>query len=591
MRTFVSAVVLCTSAWFAACGVSGPRPGPSASAPEGASGWTDKPGWSASTWMVAAANPLAVDAGYAMLDAGGSAVDAAIAVQMVLTLVEPQSSGIGGGAFLLHWDGTAVTALDGRETAPAAATEALFMHDGVPLTGPRAITGGRSVGVPGVLRMLAVAHQRHGRLAWARLFEPAIRLADDGFLISPRLARLLRGETALASDPAARAHFFTEDGTAKTAGTRLRNPQLAAVLRELASAGADRFYTGRIARDIVTKVTSHPTNPGVLSEADLASYAPRERTPLCFDYRTWRICGLPPPSSGTVALGQILGALESRALGRHAPRREPGGRWILDPEAVHAYAEAARLAYADRDAYLGDPDFVDVPVAGLLDPAYVRRRAALIGNRSMGVAPPGVPPGLLGDRVVVRGAERPSTSHISIVDAFGQALSMTTTVEDAFGSRQMVHGFMLNNQLTDFSAVPRDAAGHLVANRVQPGKRPRSSMTPVLVFDRATGRLEMTLGSPGGSAIVNYVGKVLIGTLDWGLTLQEAMALPNFGSRNGPTELEAGRVDAALAPALEARGHIVELTEQTSGVQGIERTASGWFGGADPRREGVARGR
>ena len=585
------AALVCGSAWLAGCGGTPPRQDGRATAPEGASGWVEKPGWSASTWMVAAANPLAVDAGYQMLDAGGSALDAAIAVQMVLTLVEPQSSGIGGGAFLLHWDGRRVSALDGRETAPAAASEALFVRAGTPLTGTDAIVGGRSVGVPGVLRMLALAHRRHGRLPWSRLFAPAIALADHGFAISPRLARLLRGEQALAHDPMARAHFYTPDGSPKAEGTVLHNPALAAVLRAVAADGVEAFYAGPVARDIVAKVTSHATNPGLLSEADLEAYTPREREPLCFDYRSSRICGFPPPSSGTVALGQIFGMLERVPLGDHRPTRGADGRWTLDAAAVHAYAEAARLAYADRDTYLGDPDFVTVPVRGLLDAAYIAQRAALIGARSMGAAAAGVPPGWRQARATVPSLEQPSTSHISIVDGFGQALSMTTTIEDGFGSRQMVHGFMLNNQLTDFSAVPRDVAGALVANRVQAGKRPRSSMTPLLVFDKASGRLEMTLGSPGGSGIINYVGKVLVGTLDWRLTIQEAIALPNFGSRNGPTELEAGRVDPALAAALEARGHTVHLIEQTSGLQGIQRTATGWFGGADPRREGIARGR
>jgi gamma-glutamyltranspeptidase / glutathione hydrolase len=558
-------------------------------APEGASGWTDKPGWHASRLMVAAANPLAADAGYQILQAGGSAVDAAIAVQMVLTLVEPQSSGIGGGAFLLHWDGARVQELDGRETAPAAATPDLFLRDGEPMPLAEAIASGRSVGVPGALRMLAAAHREHGQLPWATLFEPAIALAEQGFAISPRLAMLLAGEQALARDAEARAYFYTADGLPKSAGTVLRNPALAAVLREIAAGGADVFYTGAIAREVVSKVRAHPTAPGVLTMEDMAGYQPVEREPLCFEYRVARICGFPPPGTGTVALAQILGMLEPRDLAALPPVRDAEGRWLLDPEAVHLYTEAARLAYADRDAYVGDPDFVGVPVAGLVDPAYVRSRAALIGPRSMGQAAPGVPPGAMaGGRD--RSPERPSTSHISVVDAGGRAVSMTTTIEDGFGSRQMVRGFLLNNQLTDFSLVPTDAEGRLVANRVAGGKRPRSSMTPLLVFDRGTGHLTMTIGSPGGSAIINYVGKALIGTVDWGLNVQQAIALPNFGSRNGPTELEAGQVGATLVAALEARGHVVRLMPQTSGIQGIQWTATGWFGGADPRREGIARG-
>jgi len=564
-----------------------PQDGP----PESGSGWTDKPGWSSSRWMVAAANPLAVAAGAEMLEAGGSAIDAAIAVQMVLTLVEPQSSGIGGGAFLLHWDGQTMTALDGRETAPSAATDALFLRDGVPMRAAEAIVGGRSVGVPGVVRMLALAHRRHGTLPWARLFTPAIALAEQGFLISPRLARLLANEKALPSDPDARAYFYAADGQPHPAGFRLRNPALAAVLRRVASEGADVLYGGPLARDIVAKVRTHPTNPGLLSEADIEAYQPVDRDPLCFVYRAARICGFPPPSSGTVALAQMLGTLETRDLRSLAPTRLDAGHWRVSPEAVHLFAEAGRLAFADRDAYLADPAFVEVPVAGLMDPAYIRQRATLLGERSMGRAEPGVPPGRTQAAVAAPSLEQASTSHISVVDASGHAVAMTTTVEDAFGSRQMVHGFMLNNQLTDFSLTPRDAAGTVVANRVQPGKRPRSSMTPLLVFDRTSGQLQMTLGSPGGSAIINYVGKVLIGTLDWGLPVQDAISLPNFGSRNGPTELEQHRIDAAVGAALEARGHEVRYLDQTSGVQGITRTATGWAAGADPRREGIATGK
>ena len=540
--------------------------------------------------MVAAANPLAVAAGVEMLEAGGSAVDAAIAVQMVLTLVEPQSSGIGGGAFLLHWDGQAMAALDGRETAPAAATPSLFLRDGKPLPTAEAIVGGRSVGAPGVLRMLALAHQRYGKLPWATLFGPAVRIAEDGFAISPRLGRLLSTEKFLATDPEARQHFYTADGQPKTVGSILNNPALAAVLRRVASEGVDAFYTGDVARAIAAKVHAHPTNPGLLTEADIAAYQPVERTPLCFDYRQSRLCGFPPPASGTVALAQIMGVLESRNLASLTPTRIDAGHWTMAPEAVHLYAEAARLAFADRDAYVGDPSFVDVPVAGLIDRTYLAQRSALLGARSMGRAQPGVPPGRAQATAAAVSLERASTSHISVVDRFGNALAMTTTVEDAFGSRQMVHGFMLNNQLTDFSLSPTTADGASVANRVEPGKRPRSSMTPLLVFDRASGQLQMTLGSPGGSAIINYVGKFLLGTLDWKLNVQDAINLPNFGSRNGPTELEAGRVDAVLGPALEARGHEVRYIDQTSGLQAIQRTKTGWFGGADPRREGIARG-
>lgn len=560
--------------------------------PEAASGWTDKPGWSAKKWMVAAANPLATQAGAQMLREGGSAIDAAVAVQMVLTLVEPQSSGIGGGALMVHFDGQRVQAFDGRETAPMAVNESLFLQpDGKPLPFIDAVVGGRAVGTPGVLRLLALAHAQHGRLPWARLFEPAILLAEQGFAISPRLATLIRADRHLALDPAARAHFFEADGRPKAAGTVLKNPRLATTLREIAQQGVKAFYQGELALAMVNKVREHPRNAGLLSLDDLARYRAKERAALCFDHRQVRICGAPPPSSGTVALGQVLGMLAPMNLAALPPVRGPDGRWTLQPPAVHAYSEAARLAYADRALYLADPDFIDVPVDGLLAPAYLLQRRGLIGERSMGAAAAGQPPGSPPlSWAPDQSPERPSTSHISVVDTQGHALSMTTTIEDAFGARQMVGGFLLNNQLTDFSFVARDEQGRPVANRVQGGKRPRSSMTPLLVFDRASGQLLMTLGSPGGSAIINYVGKVLLGTLDWGLNVQDAISLPNFGSRNGPTELEAGRVDPALAPALAARGHTVRLIEQTSGLQGIERTPQGWFGGADPRREGVAIG-
>ncbi|MGY3864562.1 gamma-glutamyltransferase [Aeromonas bivalvium] len=558
-------------------------------APEAASGWTDKQGWQGSAFMVAAANPLAVDAGYQVIKAGGSAVDAAIAVQLVLTLVEPQSSGIGGGSLMLVWDGKRVASVDGRETAPAAATDQLFMRDGKPMAFYDGVVGGRSVGVPGTVRALALAHERYGKLPWASLFAPAITLAEQGFVISPRLATLLAKDPYLARDPDARAYFYQADGTPKAAGTRLTNPALARVLRTLADEGADAFYRGPLAEAMVTKVRSHPVNPGVLAATDLAGYSAKLRDGLCFDYRQSEVCGFPTPSSGTLALGQIFGMLESRDMAALKPVRGADGRLSASPEAIHLYSEAARLAFADRNQYVADMDFVSVPVAGMLDKGYLAQRARLIGQTSMGTAKPGTPP-----MAIARGKdatpELPSTSHVSIVDREGMAVSMTSSIEDGFGSRLMVNGYLLNNELTDFSFTSVDAAGLPVANRVEPGKRPRSSMSPLLVFDKESGALEMSLGSPGGSAIINYVGKTLLGTQDWGLNLQEAINLPNFGSRNGPTELEQGRTPALVVDALKARGHEVVLNEQTSGLQGVERNAQGWFGAADPRREGIAKG-
>jgi gamma-glutamyltranspeptidase / glutathione hydrolase len=568
-------------------------------APEAASGYTEKPGWSAQKLMVAAANPLATDAGHQVLRAGGSAVDAAIAVQMVLGLVEPQSSGIGGGLFLVHHDGKAVQAYDGRETAPAAATPELFMKDGKPMGFMEGVVGGRSVGVPGTLRALELAHRQHGKLPWKTLFQPAIVLAERGFALSPRLHAQLKDEASktLRNDPDSAAYFFAADGTPKAVGTPMRNPAYAAVLREVAERGAVALHEGPIARDIAAKVRSHPGNPGLLSESDLAGYRAKQREPLCFDYKAWRLCGMPPPSSGTLAIGQMMGMLSQHPLPTMAPVRMSFG---LEPsaDAVHLISEAGRLAYADRARYVADPDFVPLPggnAAALLDPAYLRQRAALIGERSMGRATAGSPTLAAVSRADDRSLELPSTSHVSVVDGHGNALAMTTTIENVFGAQIMVRGFLLNNELTDFSFAPSEN-GMPIANRVQGGKRPRSSMSPILVFLRQAqdgsenGQLLMSVGSPGGSAIINYTAKVLFATLDWKLDVQQAISLPNFGSRNGPTELEEGRSSPALAEALKARGHEVRVMAQTSGLQAIQRTPSGWFGGADPRREGIVMG-
>jgi gamma-glutamyltranspeptidase/glutathione hydrolase len=566
--------------------------------PEAASGYTEKPGWLARHDMVAAANPLATHAGHEVLLAGGSAVDAAIAMQMVLGLVEPQSSGIGGGAFLLHFDGKAVRVFDGRETAPASATEKLFQaEDGKTMRFFDRVVGGRAVGVPGVLRMLELAHRQYGKLPWATLFAPAIRLAEDGFAVSPRLALLIRNDPFLRRDPIAAAYFYDERGAPWPAGHVLRNPALANVLRDVAARGADAFYLGPVARDIVAKVRSHPVNPGGLSVADLAGYKALVREPVCRDYRKWNVCGLPPPSSGGLVVAQMLGILEGSDLAALAPRAAPGAS-RLQPgvEAVHLISEAGRLAYADRARYVADTDFVPLPgnsPAPLLASAYLAQRARLIGLRSMGRAQPGTPVLPAVSQGTDTSPELPSTSHLVAVDRYGNAVSMTTTVEDAFGSRQMVRGFLLNNQLTDFSADPVDAGGP-VANRVQPGKRPRSAMSPTMVFDKGGRQLLLTVGSPGGSAIPNYVVKVLVGVLDWGLDLQQAINLPNFGSRNGPTELELGRFDDDLKAGLTARGHDLRELPQTSGLHGVMRVPRHgepfWFGAADPRREGVAEG-
>jgi gamma-glutamyltranspeptidase/glutathione hydrolase len=562
--------------------------------PEAATGYQEKAGWAARKYMVAAANPLATEAGYEMLKQGGSAIDAGIATQLVLTLVEPQSSGIGGGAFLMYYDGKKVQAFDGRETAPSKADEHLFQHpDGTPLSRTEGIVGGRSTGAPGVLRMLALAHKQHGKLPWKTLFGPAIRLSEQGFKLSPRLHGLLAWDPYIRRDPVARAYFYAPNGEPWPVGHLLKNPELARTLREIAEGGADVFYTGRIARDIEAKVKGHPTNPGLLTAADIAAYQPKLREPVCNDYRVYTVCGMPPPSSGGIAVAQMLGMFETRDMKALAPKNG-----VPSADAVHVFSEVGRLAYADRDRYAADTDFVPLPGRGipaLLDKNYLSARASLVRQRSMGKAEAGHPPGVetAWNWGLDNSIEAHSTSHIVAVDQYGAGLSMTTSVEDAFGSRQMVDGFILNNQLTDFSFDSKDASGP-IANRVEAGKRPRSAMSPTIVFDKKTGRFVEAIGSPGGPLIINYVAKVLVGTLDWGLNMQEAIALPNFGSRNGPTELEAGRFPSATIEQLKARGHAVRIGEQTSGLQGVERMEIHgvplWFGGADPRREGVAKG-
>ncbi len=552
--------------------------------------------------MAAAANPLAAEAGREMLRQGGSAIDAAIAMQAVLTLVEPQSSGIGGGAFIMLWDGQDVHAYDGRETAPAGATEGMFLKaDGTPMAFSEAQIGGRSVGTPGVLRALEMAHKKTGRLPWAKLFEPAIRLSEQGFAISPRLHSLIAADRYIPQSPDMAAYFLNADGTPKATGAQLHNPALAAVFKRIAKDGPDALYQGPIADEIARKVQGH-RNPGSLSQADLKAYTAKERTPLCTDYQQWKVCGMPPPSSGGIAIAQILGTLQAVQASRPGlaiasmqptPSASPAGLEPT-PDAVHLLAEAGRLAFADRALYVADADFVPVPVDGLVAPGYLAKRAALIGERSMGVARPGNPEGIQVVYAPDRSPLRISTSHVTAVDDLGGAVSMTTTVEAAFGAHVMVQGFLLNNQMTDFSFIPNEH-GQPVANRVEPGKRPRSAMAPTLVFDRNSGELLATLGSPGGSQIIEYVSKSLVAMLDWKLDPQAAINLPNFGSRNGATELEKGLFSPGLKRALVDKGHALNEIDMTSGVQAIVLTRDGQqklrlSGGADPRREGEALG-
>ena len=565
-------------------------------------GYQEKPGWATQGFAVAAANPLATDAGYQILLAGGSAIDAAIAVQMVLTLVEPQSSGIGGGAFVLHHDGKKVEAYDGREAAPLAATDKLFLDaQGKPLPFIDGVVSGLSVGVPGTLTVLEMAHKEHGKLPWATLMQPAIQLAEQGFKLSPHLHRGLMAETYLMNDPVAATYFYDAQGKPFPIGHVLKNPELAAVMRDIAKRGSQALKDGPVAEALVKKVRQHPTRPGSMTLQDLANYKAKKREPLCFDHavqtsgKTYQLCGFPPPSSGTLAIGQMLGILNNTAAGKmQLEQGLPSADWL------HFYTEAARLAFADRGQFVADPDFVQAPGGDwrtLWNAHYLKERSSLIRAQSMKVAQPGNPAGTKAAFAPMPAQEEYGTSHISVIDKYGNAVAMTTTIEAVFGSRNMVNsgqgrhgGFLLNNELTDFSYAPTDAKGMPIANRVEGGKRPRSSMSPTLVFEKDTGQLKMTGGSPGGAVIIHYTGKLLIGTLQWGLNTQQAINLPNFSSLNGPTILEEKRFPESTIKALQSKGHDVRETPLPSGLQAIEVTPTGFFGGADPRREGVVMG-
>jgi gamma-glutamyltranspeptidase / glutathione hydrolase len=534
-------------------------------------------------YMAVAAHPLAAAAGKEILRRGGSAVDAAIAIQMVLGLVEPQYSGIGGGAFLTYYDAKRqqIRTYDGRETAPAAARPERFLNaDGKPLEFYDAVVGGKSVGVPGVVRMLEMVHKAHGKLPWRELFQPAIQLARQGFPISPLLSDRLSKEKYLPQIEPARSYFYQADGTPKPVGTILINRAYAEVLSRIANSGADAFYRGEIARDIANTVQKAVV-PGDLTTTDLATYQAKERSPVCGVYRVYKVCSMGPPSSGGLTVLQILGLLERFPLSTLKPE---------STQAVHLFAEAGRLAYADRGLYMADADFVPVPVNELIDPEYLRSRAKLIHPQR---ALPDAEPGVIPSKQLVWGQDNsiefPSTSHTTIVDRNGNAVSMTTTIEDTFGARLMVRGFLLNNQLTDFSFSPTTPDGKAIANRVEPRKRPRSSMAPTMVFDRQ-GKLVMAVGSAGGGRIINYVAQALIAVLDWKLDSQQALSLPHYGNRDGATELEAKTSLVNLQQSLEAIGHTVQVVEQTSGSHAIVRTEKDLVGGADPRREGIATG-
>ncbi|WP_422139289.1 gamma-glutamyltransferase [Endozoicomonas sp. ALC020] len=554
-------------------------------APEAATGFEQKSLVKASKHMVVAANPLAVQAGDEVLRKRGSAADAAIAVQLVLNLVEPQSSGIGGGAFTLYFDAkkNRLITLDGRETAPVEATPTLFLDsDGKPLQFYDAVVGGRSVGTPGTVKLLEEMHQRYGKRPWSELFQPAIKLAEEGFIVSPRLASLIaRDQKRLSRYSGTREYFFDEKGQPLQAGAVLKNPEFARTLRLIAKEGSKAFYEGKLADRIVKTIREAEGNPGVLSKKDLKNYQVKERTPVCSAYRQYSVCGMGPPSSGATTVGQILGILQSYDLANLGAD---------NPESWRLFAGASRLAFADRARYLADSDYVPVPVQGLLDSQYLAERARqLQSDQALKTVKAGKPvwqhASLQADDQSI---ELPSTSHISIVDAEGNALSMTATIENGFGSRLMVGGFLLNNEMTDFSFSSHDN-GTPIANRVEPGKRPRSSMTPTMVMDKK-GQPYMVLGSPGGSRIISYVAKTLVAHIDWGMDIQEAIALPHKLNPFGVYELEQDTEAERLKSALEKLGYSVKVRELNSGLHGIVITDKGLEGGADPRREGVAMG-
>lgn len=582
--------------------------------PETASGYrTNMLAVKSHSFAVATANPVATLAACQLLRDGGTAADALIVAQTVLGLVEPQSSGLGGGAFALYYDaGTkTIDAYDGRETAPRAATAnyVRWVSDTDRVSPkPNAQASGRSIGVPGVVRMLEMAHRDHGRKQWKSLFDPAIMLADRGVAISPRLARQISVSAAeLAIDEPSKAYFLNPDGSPKQAGTVLTNPAMAKTLGALAAEGANAFYTGALARDIVAAAATPAggRTPGQLTADDLAAYQARKRTALCRPYREREVCGMPAPSSGGIAVAATLGILGNYELSALGPAKVDRNGGIPDPQAVHLIAEAERLAYADRDKYVADTDFVPLPgdsAERLLNPEYLTKRAGQIGrSRAMGSAAAG---DLGGVPLGPGGREREhGTSHISIVDSFGNAAAMTTTIESAFGSFHLVGGFPLNNQLTDFAADPAPD-GLPLANRVQPGKRPRSSMAPTLIFDRgaggARGGLHAVLGSPGGSVIIQYVVKAIVSILDWGLDPQQASSGAAFGAANTPITNVGGEhpnINAAnqgrddpVVRRLRELGHQVSVAPQVSGLSVLQRTRAGWIGGADPRREGAVMG-
>ncbi|MGJ8686151.1 MAG: gamma-glutamyltransferase [Spongiibacteraceae bacterium] len=552
--------------------------------PEADSGFRHHASATSNTAMAATANPYASDAARGILANGGSAIDASIAAQLVLGLVEPQSSGIGGGAFLVHWDAAdkQLSHWNGRETAPAGVDEKHFLHaDGSSMGFFEAVVGGHSVGVPGVIAMLEAAHRQYGKLPWPQLFAPAITLANSGFIISPRLQLLLERTPKLAINPAIRDYFFEQHGKqwrAKKSGTRLKNPAYAEALSRIASHGSAEFYRGQTAQHIVAAVQNDPNHRGPLQLSDMASYSAARGPALCGRYREYQICGAPPPSSGATTVLAIIGMLEALETDEQA---------LQGSDFAHGFIEASRLAFADRSRYLGDPNFVSVPSEGLINRTYLSQRSKLVQRLRSDKLGPGVPPGAP-RYISAQSPELPSTSHLSIVDAAGNVASMTSSIETAFGSRIFVDGFLLNNQLSDFSFSPRDNDGHLLANRAAAGKRPRSSMSPIIVFHH--NKPLLAIGSPGGARIIHYVAATLYRVLGQGQPLRDAIAAPHIIAFGDTVELEQGRFGDSEVKALLDRGHHATQRPQTSGLHGIWITKDQLIGVADPRREGAARG-
>jgi gamma-glutamyltranspeptidase/glutathione hydrolase len=577
LKTLCAGVLLFSGALNASASNSIPDPEPS-------TGWQDKEAVRAEHFMAVTAHPLATQAAYQILKDGGNAADAAVTAQLVLNLVEPQSSGIGGGAFMLYWDAKsqALFSFDGRETAPAAADADYFKDSsGQLIKWWEARLGPRAVGVPGTLSLLHTVHQRFGHYPWAQLFAPAITLSREGFTVSPRMAKSIEGSKKyLSRFSGTRAYFFTDQGAPLPEGYHLTNPDFAQTLELIADQGIAPFYEGPIGEKLVEALQEASGRPAVMTMQDLSNYKTLSRPPVCAQYRDNAICGMGPPSSGALTVGQILQLIE------HFDIAGLG----LDPKSIHLVLEASRLAFADRARYMADSDFVDVPVAGLLDQDYLRSRSGLIqSSGSMGKASAGNPPGVTTAQASMQQFESAGTSHFSIVDAQGNIVSMTTTIESGFGSMLMTQGFLLNNEMTDFS-FRASQAGRPIANRVEGGKRPRSSMAPTIVLNK-TGVPTLVAGSPGGSRIICYVAQALIGILDWQMNPQQAAAMPHFCNRNGTTDIESHTEAESLSAALTDMGHEVRIRNLNSGLHLIQRLPSGeLLGGADPRREGLVLG-